>query len=177
MVNGAPGASSEQLSRAIQGLVASYPALTLVDSAVFRESQNELFGNVEQVYWGLLLAMALPGLIAMINTLAINVVERTREIGVLRAVGTTRSQVGKIILGESVLLATTGIAFGIVGGLWLGYVLVLGLSTLGFVLPYDFPWAGVLASIAVGLLFGVLAALLPARQAARLPIVVALRYE
>jgi putative ABC transport system permease protein len=122
-----------------------------------------------------------PGLIGMINTLAINVIERTREIGTLRAVGMGRAQVRRMILGESLLLAALGTALGILAGVWLGYVLVMSVGAIGYggggMLSYEFPWAGALASVAVGLLVGVLAALIPARQAAQLPIVAALRYE
>jgi putative ABC transport system permease protein len=125
----------------------------------------------------LLGVLALPSLIAMLNTLAIGVIERTREIGMLRAIGATRKQVRRTVIAESLLLAAIGTAFGLLSGLYLGYVMVLGLAAGGFPLSYVFPYAGILAAIAVGLLFGVLAALLPARQAARMNIIRALRYE
>jgi ABC-type antimicrobial peptide transport system permease subunit len=114
---------------------------------------------------------------ALTNTLAINVIERTREIGMLRAVGSTRQQIRRMIQAESLLLAALGTACGILAGLWLSYVLVQALNASGFMLDYYFPYAGILGAIAVGLLFGVLAATIPARQAARMDIVAALRYE
>ena len=73
--------------------------------------------------------------------------------------------------------AATGTAFGLLGGLYLGYVLVLGLGSAGYPVSYSFPFIGLVAAVAIGLLFGVLAALFPARQAARMEIVRALRYE
>jgi putative ABC transport system permease protein len=82
-----------------------------------------------------------------------------------------------MIMAESLLLAATGAAFGILAGLWLGYVLVGALKLAAFTLPYYFPLGGILFTIAVALLFGVLAALIPARHAARLDIVAALHYE
>jgi putative ABC transport system permease protein len=120
---------------------------------------------------------ALPSLLAMVNTLTINVMERTREIGVLRAVGSTQRQVRRMIVAESLLLGALGTAFGILAGLWLGYVLMQGMDVSGFVMPYYFPYTGLLLAVAVGLLIGVGAAVLPARRAARLDIVAALRYE
>ncbi|MBI3972246.1 MAG: ABC transporter permease [Chloroflexi bacterium] len=177
MVNAAPGANVAAVGGALERVVRDYPAFSLLDSESFRASQAEMLANFQRASYALLLAIAIPGLVAMVNTLAINVVERTREIGTLRAVGTTRRQVQRMILGESVLLAATGTAFGILAGLWLSYVFVAGMRATGFILAYDFPWAGVLACVAVGLLIGVLAAMLPARQAAQLPIVAALRYE
>jgi putative ABC transport system permease protein len=181
MADPQPGADPNAVRQAIERVAADYPAFSLVDSSTFKDSQIALFSTIQYAMYALLVAVAVPGLIGMINTLAINVIERTREIGTLRAVGMTRRQVRRMILGESLLLSALGTALGILAGLWLGYVLVGAISAIGYggggTLAYDFPWAGTLAAVAVGLLFGVLAALIPARQAARLPIVAALRYE
>ena len=104
-------------------------------------------------------------------------IERTREIGMLRAIGATRRQVRRIVMTESLLLAAIGTAFGLLAGLYLGYVMILGLSTAGYPVDYVFPAGGLVAAVAIGLLLGVVAALFPARQAARMNIVRALRYE
>jgi putative ABC transport system permease protein len=111
-------------------------------------------------------------LIAMLNTLAISVIERTREIGMLRAVGATRQQVRALISQEAVLLVLIGTTFGIVSGFYLGYVFVHATNTLMSVV-YQFPTSG----IVIGLSFGVLAAVIPARQASKLNVVEALVYE
>jgi putative ABC transport system permease protein len=96
----------------------------------------------------------------------------------LRAIGATRGQVWKTIVAEALLLASLGTAFGILAGLYLSFVFVSGLSASGiFKMAYVFPLAGVLAAIAAGLIFGVLAALVPARQASQMEIIKALRYE
>ena len=76
------------------------------------------------------------------------------------------------------LLAALGTAFGVLAGLYLSYVFVQGLNVAGYMkMAYTFPLAGVLAAVAAGLIFGVLAALMPARQASSMEIVKALRYE
>jgi len=94
------------------------------------------------------------------------------------AIGATRRQVWRTIVAEALLLAGLGTAFGILAGLYLSYVLVQGLNAADYMkMAYTFPLAGVLAAIAAGLIFGVLAALLPARQASRMEIIKALRYE
>lgn len=95
----------------------------------------------------------------------------------LRAIGSTRGQVRLMVLAEALLLAAIGTAFSLLAGLYLGYVLVLGLSAGGFPVTYTFALTGIVAAIAAGLVFGVLAALIPARQAAQLEIILALRYE
>ena len=120
--------------------------------------------------------LAMPSLIAMLNTLTIGVIERTREIGMLRAVGATRRQIRALVVAEALLLAAIGTAFGIFGGLYLGYVFVTAIKIM-FPIGYYFPQSGLLAATAIGLLFGALAALIPARQAAHMNVVEALRYE
>jgi putative ABC transport system permease protein len=74
-------------------------------------------------------------------------------------------------------MAAFGTAFGLIAGLYLGYLLVGAMQFVGFPMPYYFPTAGLIAALAIGLLFGALAAVIPSRQAARLEIVQALRYE
>ncbi|HSD83029.1 MAG TPA: FtsX-like permease family protein [Anaerolineae bacterium] len=177
MVNKTPEAETAVVRGALDELMKQYPALTVVESTEWRETMMGMFNNVVGSLYFVLIALALPSLIALVNTLAINVIERTREIGVIRAVGGTRRQVQRMILAESLLLAILGIAFGILAGLWLGYALVGAVSIVGFKLVYFFPASSVLIATAVGLIFGVIAALLPARQAAQLQIVRALRYE
>ena len=81
-----------------------------------------------------------------------------------------------MVIAEALLLAAIGTALGLLAGLYLSYVMVLGMSTL-FPMAYSFPLGGVVAGVAVGLIFGVIAALIPARQAASMEIVRALQYE
>ncbi len=174
----APGANPAAVEQRLGKVVEDYPQFRLVAgheyTAEFRQQYDAIFGG----FYVLLGLLAFPSLIAILNTLAIGVIERTREIGMLRAIGATRGQVWKTIVAEALLLASLGTAFGIVAGLYLSYVFVQGMSTSGiFEVDYTFPLAGVLAAIAAGLIFGVLAALLPARQAASMEIIKALRYE
>lgn len=176
-VNLAPGADPDLVEPRLRDIVADYPQFTLIAGRDFYAENLQRFSVSFFTMYMLLAVLALPSLIALINTLAIGVIERTREIGMLRAVGATRTQVRRMVLAEALLLAALGSAFGILGGLYLGYALITALSVAGFAATYSFPLAGVLSAVAIGLLFGVLAALLPARQAARMEIVQALRYE
>lgn len=177
-INLAPGADPAAVEQRLGQIVENYPQFRLV---VGREYTTEFRRQYDAIYAGfyvLLGVLAFPSLIAILNTLAIGVIERTREIGMLRAIGATRGQVWKTIVAEALLLASLGTAFGILAGLYLSYVFIQGLSASGiFKVAYTFPLAGVLAAIAAGLIFGVLAALLPARQAASMEIIKALRYE
>ncbi|MBI5713515.1 MAG: ABC transporter permease, partial [Chloroflexi bacterium] len=177
-VNLAPGADPALADQWLNQIVADYPQFRLV---VGREYAAEFLAQYDAMFVGiyvLLAVLSFPSLIAILNTLAIGVIERTREIGMLRAIGATRGQVRKTIVAEALLLASLGTALGILAGLYLSYVFVQGLSASGiFKMAYSFPFAGVLAATAAGLLFGVLAALLPSRQASNMEIVKALRYE
>ena len=177
-LNLAPGANRAEVETRLKTIVADYPQFKLTSGQAYVDEMAQTLDSVYTLLYFMLAALALPSLIAILNTLAIGVIERTREIGMLRAIGATRDQVRRTILVEALLLAAVGTAFGLLGGLYLGYVMVVGLNATGiFPVAYSFPLAGVLVAIAVGLLFGVLAALLPARQAARLEIVQALHYE
>ncbi len=171
-----PGVTTDSVDAQIKAAAANYPQFTVIAGKGYIDQMMQLVNVIFSGMVILFFFLAFPSLIAMLNTLAINVLERTREIGMLRAVGATRKQVRTMVLAEALLLAGVGTALGILAGMYLGFVIVQGLSTL-FPMTYSFPYYGILAAIAIGLLFGALAAYIPARQAARLQVVEALRYE
>jgi putative ABC transport system permease protein len=173
----APGADRASTKARLDKIVADYPAFRLYESASWKTEQINTFDQTMVIFYVLGAALALPSLLALINTLAISVLARTREIGMLRAVGSTRRQVRRMVMAESLLLSAIGTALGIIAGVWLGYALVQVTASIGWPMPYFFPWAGILLTIAVGLGFGVLAAYVPARSAARLNVVDALHFE
>ena len=177
-INLAKGADASVAEQWLNQIVADYPQFRLVAGSVYMAEFAQQYQSIISGFYVLLAVLAFPSLIAILNTLAIGVIERTREIGMLRAIGATRGQVRKTVVAEALLLAALGTAFGILAGLYLSYVFVAGLNAAGYMkMAYTFPRAGVLAAMAVGLLFGVLAALMPARQASRMEIIKALRYE
>jgi putative ABC transport system permease protein len=170
------GADAAAAEKEIKALAVDYEQFTVISG---KEYYKSMLAQMQAAFAGMyfvLALLAIPSLIAMLNTLAIAVIERTREIGMLRAVGATRKQVRTMITAEALLLAAFGTTFGILGGLYLGYVFV---EAMGTFMPseYVFPVPGVLAAIIIGLTFGLLAAVLPSRQAAKLDVVRALRYE
>ena len=177
-VNLTADADAAAAGRWLAKITGEYPQFRLVAGREYLAEFSKQFDAVFAGTYLLLALLSLPSLIAILNTLAIGVIERTREIGMLRAIGATRRQMSRTIVAEALLLAVLGTALGILAGLYLGYVMVAGISASGiFRMQYTFPLAGVLAATAAGLLFGVLAALVPMRQAARMQIIAALRYE
>jgi putative ABC transport system permease protein len=177
-INLAQGADAAAVDQRLKTIVADYPQFRLVATRQYLAEFSTQFDAIFAGVYVLLAVLSLPSLIAILNTLTIGVIERTREIGMLRAIGAARGQVRRMVIAEALLLAAIGTAFGLLAGLYLGYVLVIGLSASGiFKMTYTFPLAGVLAATAAGLIFGALAAIIPARQAARMEIIHALRYE
>ena len=177
MANRKEGANQTAVDAEIKAAVKDYPAFTLFDAEAFKQSQMEVFQSSMSMMNALVFMLAIPGLIAMANTLGISIIERTREIGMLRAVGSTQKQVKRMVFAESLLLSALGTSLGILVGIFLSYYLLKAVNFAGFTLDFYFPGLGILVAIAVGLLFGILAAMVPARQAARTVIVEALRYE
>jgi putative ABC transport system permease protein len=177
LINSEPGTDLEKLEENLLAATRAFPGFGILSREQLRTSQETL-AQGGTIGMNILLALiALPALLGLANTLSINVLERTREIGMLRAVGAKRRQVRRMIVAESLLLSLMGIALGILAGLLLSVVMTGVLEFAGLHIPYSFPAVGVLTAIAVGLICGILAALIPARRASDLQIVAALAYE
>lgn len=177
LANAREGESVFAVKNRLQRLFDDYPQFILYDSKSFKDSQVELISQEMPMFYVLIGMLALPTLLALLNTLAISVLARTREIGMLRAVGATRKQIRGMVVLEALLLGGVGVLFGVAGGVALGYALVYAMSASGFPMPYLFPWGGILTAVIAGFTFALLAAILPSRQAAKLDIVTALHYE
>ena len=114
--------------------------------------------------------------LGIVNTLTMNVYERVREIGVLRATGMTRPQVWRMVVVEAGVLGIVGAILGCVTGLLAGQAIGLA-GGAGLRLPFEPDWPTILAAAALGIVVAMLAALWPARLASRVSIVRAVQYE
>ena len=122
----------------------------------------------------MLLALSvIVSLFGIVNTLVLTVFERTREIGMLRAIGMTRRQVRRMIRHESVITALIGGVLGIALGIVLGGLLVASVDFIQFALPVT----SLIVFAIMTIIVGMLAAIFPARRAARLNVLQALQYE
>jgi putative ABC transport system permease protein len=172
----APGVDPVQVRTDIEDALSDYPNVTVNTPSDItrqaRESVDQLLGIVT----ALLLLAVVVAVLGIINTLALSVVERTRELGLLRAVGSTRRQVRAVIRRESVLMsllgALTGVALGTASGIALSRALVdEGITTV------TVPTTTLLVYFAIAVVVGVLAAVGPARRASRVDVLRAVTTE
>jgi len=177
LVNHQEGADLEELEEDLKAAARSYPGFGIISREQLRTSQEKVAQGGTIGMNIVLSLLAAPSLLGLANALGINVIERTRDIGMLRAIGAKRRQVQRMIIAESLLLCLMGIALGIISGILLSFVMTGVLEFAGMHIPYDFPAVGVLTAIAAGLICGILAALIPARRASDLQIISALAYE
>src|SRR6516164_5055388 len=176
LVSDAPGVSKQQAREAIQRVLQDYPTATLMTKAEFKGAiANQIDKILNLIY--VLLAMALViALFGIANTLALSVFERTREVGLLRAVGMSRSQVRSTVRWESVLIAMLGTALGTAIGLGFAWTLVHAMKNSDlntFAVPLEQLGLIVVAAAVAA----VVAAVLPARRAARLDVLKAISHE
>jgi putative ABC transport system permease protein len=125
--------------------------------------------------YALVAMIVVISLFGIVNTLALSVFERTREIGMLRAIGITRRQLRQVIRYESVITALIGGLLGVVVGVAFAYLATQGLSDAGIV--FSLPVGQLVVCVVAAGIAGVLAATLPARRASRLNVLEALHYE
>jgi putative ABC transport system permease protein len=168
----APASARGPLARALAG----YPGAQLLDQAGYAQSRSAMLGNLLGLVTALLALAIVIALLGIANTLALSIVERTRELGVLRAIGMRRGQLAQMIAAESVIIAIIGAVLGIVLGLGLGAALAYAV-TRGQQPTVVVPVAQLVAFALAAVLAGVVASVAPARRAARLNVLDAIAAE
>jgi putative ABC transport system permease protein len=176
LVKVAEGADTAQVRAELERTIAAYPNLTLQDRTEFIGETTRQIDQLVQ-FFTLLLALSVGiAVLGIVNTLALSVLERTRELGLLRAVGMSRRQVKRMVRVESVLVAVFGGLLGLVVGAVFGVALQRALVGQG-VTELAFPVGQLLAYLLVAAVAGVVAAWLPARRASRLNVLRAIAAE
>jgi putative ABC transport system permease protein len=171
-------AARPALDRAVRRVVARhYPQLVVLSNDQLKKRIEDQVNKQFGFFNAILGVAVIVSLFGIVNTLTMSVIERRREIGVLRAIGATRWQVRRAITDESLLIALIGGAIGIAVGAALGWVVFHGVSSGVPGASYHAP-VGTIVTVAVAaVVLGLIAAILPARRAARLNVIEALSYE
>jgi putative ABC transport system permease protein len=166
---GVTDANTAKLDRALAG----FPNAKVQDRDEFKKNQASFLDNVLNILYVLLALSVIVSLFGIVNTLVLTVFERTREIGMLRAVGTTRWQIRTMVALESVVTSLMGAAIGIGLGIILSVLLIARVDFLVLAWPIGSLFTFAIAAVVVGLV----AAIFPARRAAKLNVLQALQYE
>jgi putative ABC transport system permease protein len=158
---------------ALERQLRAFPNAKVQTKKQFIDNQISGLNAILNVLYVLLALSVVVSLFGIVNTLVLTVFERTRELGMLRAVGMLRLQTAGMIVGESVITALMGGVIGIVLGLVLGGLLAARIDFIVFALP----WHEVILFAVAAVVVGLLAAIFPARRAAKLNVLQALQYE
>jgi putative ABC transport system permease protein len=169
------GDPSDAMTTKLEQGLAAFPNAEVQTRDEFKSAQIKGFTQVLNIVFALLGLSVIVSLFGIVNTLVLSVFERTRELGMLRAIGMTRRQVRRMIRYESVITALIGATFGIGLGMTLAFLVTEMLSDNG--LTFAVPFESLAVFVGVAIVAGMLAAILPARRAARLNVLHALQYE
>jgi putative ABC transport system permease protein len=161
---------------ALDEVLSSYAGVQALDRTAVREQITGQINQLLGLVYGLLALAVVIAFFGIVNTLALSVFERVREIGLLRAVGMTRGQVKAMVRWESMLIAVLGVVLGLAVGAFFGWLLVQALQDQ-FALRFVFPTGQLLAAVVIAGLAGVVAGVLPARRAARVDMLAAIATE
>ncbi|MFE2066467.1 ABC transporter permease [Streptomyces sp. NPDC059467] len=175
-VNRASGTSPDQLRKNLDRTLAPFPQVQVRDEADYKKLVHDQIAVLLYLVYALLGLAIVIAVLGVVNTLALSVVERTREIGLLRAIGLARRQLRRMIRLESVVIAVfgavLGLALGLVWGVCTQQVLALqGMKALAV------PWGTIVAVVIGSAVVGIVAALLPALRASRMNVLAAIAHE
>lgn len=154
-----------------------YPNLEMQSAADAKQEVSDEINRTFNMFNAIVIIAIVVSLLGVINTLAMSVIERTREIGVLRALGPSRWQVRSTMLDESLIITVAGSVVGVAAGTLIGFVWLRGVDEVMPGMTFHFPGPIVIAVAIAAVVLGVIAAILPARRAARLKVIEALAYE
>jgi putative ABC transport system permease protein len=169
------GDASTAQTTALERALTGFPDADVQTKDTYVENREGQLSTFLNVVYGLLALSVVVSLFGMVNTLVLSVFERTREIGMLRAVGMTRRQARRMVRHESIITALIGAALGMPLGIFLAGLVTVALRDEG--LKFSLPASTLVVFALIAVTAGILAAILPARRASRLNVLEALQYE
>jgi putative ABC transport system permease protein len=174
-VKGDPGSGAAQSETALKAALASVPTADVQTAQQYKDSMVKQVNQLLNLLYGLLAMSVIISLFGIVNTLVLAVFERTREIGLTRAIGMSRRQVRATVRFESVITSIIGAIMGIIVGVVFAWVVTTKFAGQG--ITFSIPGGQLIAFLIVGVIVGVIAAILPARRAAKIDILEAIHYE
>jgi putative ABC transport system permease protein len=170
-----PGDPNDENRTQLEAAIAGFPDTQLETREEWIQREDADFNEFISFLYVMLTLAVFVSVFGMINTLVLSVYERTREIGMLRAIGMTRRQVRRMIRQESIITALIGAAIGLPLGIFLALLVNRALSE--YDVRFAIPWGQLVVLTIVAIVIGILAAIMPARRAARLNPLEAIAYE
>jgi putative ABC transport system permease protein len=169
------GDTAATVKRVNLDLQRKFPIVEAQTRKQFTNSTADQLNPLIIIFYVLLALSVVISLFGIVNTLILSIFERTREIGMLRAVGITRSQMRRMVRYESVITAAIGGVLGLIVGISFGWLMIKGLESEGLV--FSLPVVQIVIFFLLSIVAGVISAVLPARRAARMDVLQALQYE
>ena len=169
------GGVTDANTKTLDESVSNFADAKIQTASEFKKSFEAPLNKIILLLYVLLALSVIVSLFGIVNTLVLTIYERTRELGMLRAVGMTRWQIRSMIGYESVVTSLIGAALGMAVGVFLAVLTTHALSSEGIV--FAVPWLSIVFFVIAAIAVGILAAIFPARRAARLNVLEALQYE
>ena len=176
MITAAAGTDLAALQKTIEDQTKALPTVTVKDQAGYAEEQAAPINQLLLLIYALLGLALVIAVLGIVNTLALSVIERTREVGLLRAIGLSRSQLRRMIRLEAIVIAVLGALLGVAMGIVFGLALMISLRDQGLEVV-RVPGVQLVLFVLVSGVLGVLAAVFPARRAARLDVLRAISHR
>ena len=170
-----PGSDLAATKSAIESALADVPTAQVQTSAEYKDTMVGMVNQLLNLLYLLLAMSVIISLFGIVNTLVLAVYERTREIGLTRAIGMSRRQVRATVRYESVITSIIGALMGIVVGVVFAWVVTTRFAGQG--ITFSIPGVQLVVFLIVAMFVGVIAAIVPARRAARIDILKAIQYE
>jgi len=169
------GAKAKAVQGRIDLALKSFPEARARSQEEIKDENGDAISQVLGLFYALLAMSVIISVFGIVNTLTLSIFERTRELGLLRAVGMTRWSVRGMVVGESIITAVFGALLGLVLGVFFAFVVIQALKDEGLV--FSLPIIQIVLFLFFAIVVGVLAAILPAFRASRLDVLRAISYE
>jgi putative ABC transport system permease protein len=176
LVKAKSGVAPDDSRAAIDRVVKDYPTVQVKDQAEYKKQQTDSINQLLVLFYLLLALAVVIAFIGIVNTLALSVLERVRELGLLRALGMTKRQLRSMIRWEAAIIAVLGAVLGLALGVFFGWTLVRGLRNQG-ITDFALPYGTLVGFVVAAALAGIVAAIFPGRRAARIDMLRAITTE